>query len=319
MALPGKQINLTFRSLLRIPDDTNGVTASLQGVEDGEGTPTPLEISQTQVNITGGFSIEGVDVNAAGAGDKDVLMHNGSEFEPTPNFARTDQAQEYTKAQNFNSTVLTGLGADLVTNGGFATDTDWSKGTGWTIASNVASSDGTQAGNADLTQAISITNGNTYEVTFTVSNYSAGNIRPVVGNTEGTNRAANGTFTEQIVAAGGTDLDMRADLDFIGDIDDVIVKEVNIAWNAEDNQVTEVTLDSDLILDNPTNIKDGGTYILRVKQDATGTRLLTFGSAYRFAGGGTPPTLSTDPNAVDYLTFISDGTNMDGVFTGDFS
>lgn len=113
---------------------------------------------------------------------------------------------------------------ELVTNGAFGTDSDWTKGSGWTIASNVAHSDGTQGGDADLTQTISIKEGVPYEVIFTVTNISAGNVTPVVGETEGTDRSTNATFTETVRAGSGGDLDIRADLNLVADIDDVSVK-----------------------------------------------------------------------------------------------
>lgn len=86
----------------------------------------------------------------------------------------------------------------------------------------------------------------------------------------------------------------------------------NIAWNLDDGQSAKVTLGGNRTLDNPTNMIDGGTYILRVIQDATGSRTLGFGTAYKWPGG-TPPTLTTTANAVDILSFVSDGTNMYGV------
>jgi len=92
----------------------------------------------------------------------------------------------------------------------------------------------------------------------------------------------------------------------------------NISWDLESNQVASVTLGGNRTLDNPTNQVDGATYILTVKQDGTGSRTLSFGTAYKFPGG-TAPTLTGDANAVDVLTFVSDGTNMNAVFQGDFS
>ena len=63
----------------------------------------------------------------------------------------------------------------------------------------------------------------------------------------------------------------------------------------------------------------GSTYILIVKQDGSGSRTLnTDASAYKFPGG-TSPTLSTGANAVDVLTFVSDGTSMYGVSQLNFS
>lgn len=91
-----------------------------------------------------------------------------------------------------------------------------------------------------------------------------------------------------------------------------------INWDAESNQVCSVTLAGNRTLANPTNTKDGATYIVIVKQDATGSRTLSYGSNYKWPGG-TAPTLTTDANAVDVLTFVCDGTDMLGVFQGDFS
>lgn len=91
---------------------------------------------------------------------------------------------------------------------------------------------------------------------------------------------------------------------------------VSIAWNVENNQVASVTLAGNRTLANPTNMKDGGTYILRVTQDGTGSRTLAYGSAYKWSGG-TAPVLSTGAGKIDILTFISDGTNMYGVATLD--
>jgi hypothetical protein len=92
----------------------------------------------------------------------------------------------------------------------------------------------------------------------------------------------------------------------------------NISWNLDSNQVTTVTLGGDRTLDNPTNMINGGKYTIIVKQDGVGTRLLTFDTAYKWAGG-TPPTLSTAINAIDIIDFISDGTNMYGTARLNFS
>lgn len=86
----------------------------------------------------------------------------------------------------------------------------------------------------------------------------------------------------------------------------------NIAWNLETAQVAVVTLSANRVLDAPTNMKSGGTYILFVLQDATGTRTLSFNAAYKFPGGN-DPVLSTGANAIDIISFVSDGTSLYGV------
>ena len=71
-----------------------------------------------------------------------------------------------------------------------------------------------------------------------------------------------------------------------------------------------VTLAGNRTLGAPTNLKDGQSGIIRVKQDATGSRTLAFNTAYKFPGG-TVPTLSTAANAVDRFAYVisNDGTS----------
>ena len=84
----------------------------------------------------------------------------------------------------------------------------------------------------------------------------------------------------------------------------------SISWDASANQVTSVTLAGDRTFNAPTNMKDGGVYVLSLIQDATGTRLIsTWNSVFKFAAG-TAPTLTTTASARDVLVFLSDGTSM---------
>lgn len=84
-----------------------------------------------------------------------------------------------------------------------------------------------------------------------------------------------------------------------------------VSWDLSTNQVTSVTLAGSRALANPTNMRNGATYVLFVKQDATGGRTLTYGSNFKWPSG-TAPVLSTAANATDILSFISDGTYMYG-------
>lgn len=116
---------------------------------------------------------------------------------------------------------------DLAVNGTFTTDANWTKGTGWTIDaadSNVAECDGSQEAVSDLSAATNalIFSGVSYSVTYTTTR-SAGTITPVLGGTLGTARSTANTFTETIVAGAGGVLLFRADADFVGTLDDVII------------------------------------------------------------------------------------------------
>jgi hypothetical protein len=118
---------------------------------------------------------------------------------------------------------------ELVTNGTFATDTDWSKGTGWSIGSGVASCDGSQVSDSLLFQVLSLTVGDNYLTSFEVSNYSAGNVNIFAGGTDGASRSANGTYVETL-EWGGASSTVRcvADSNFVGDVDNVSIKATGI-------------------------------------------------------------------------------------------
>lgn len=92
----------------------------------------------------------------------------------------------------------------------------------------------------------------------------------------------------------------------------------SIDWDLSLGAMATVTLTDNRALANPTNLVNGASYILIVKQDGTGSRTLSFGSTYKFPDG-TDPTLTTGANAVDIIAFISDGTSLYGSFLGNFS
>ena len=107
------------------------------------------------------------------------------------------------------------IGPNIVENASMDADAFWVKGTGWDIDFGVASCDGTQTGDSELSQSGVAEIGVTYSVTFTVLNYSAGNVRARCGTTLGTNRSSNGTFTEDLVCAGNLNFAIRGDLNFV--------------------------------------------------------------------------------------------------------
>lgn len=87
-------------------------------------------------------------------------------------------------------------------------------------------------------------------------------------------------------------------------------------WNLNTQQVGILTLTGNSTLATPSNQQAGGVYTLVVKQDVTGGHTLTFNPTYKFPGG-TAPTITSGTNAVDVLSFVSDGTNLYGSFIQD--
>ena len=76
---------------------------------------------------------------------------------------------------------------------------------------------------------------------------------------------------------------------------------------------------SSCTLANPSNLAAGQTGSIFVIQDGTGSRLLTYGSSWEFAGG-TAPTLTTAASAVDRIDFVVRTTSsIHAVFTANYS
>jgi len=74
------------------------------------------------------------------------------------------------------------------------------------------------------------------------------------------------------------------------------------------SNVFYLALTGNVTLANPTNLGSGGVYVWFIKQDAAGSRIITYGAKFKFAGG-VAPALSTASNAMDRLVATYDATN----------
>lgn len=92
-----------------------------------------------------------------------------------------------------------------------------------------------------------------------------------------------------------------------------------IATDAALSNHFAVTLGGNRTLENPTNMRDGGIYNWRIKQDGTGSRTLAFGSKFKWPGG-TAPTLSTAAGAIDRITgqYVAADDVIECAITKDF-
>jgi hypothetical protein len=116
------------------------------------------------------------------------------------------------------------ISSELVTNGSFDTDSDWTLGTGWTISSGLLNASSVSS---NCFQSSSFILGKTYKVTYSISNYVSGLFRVTIGSDGfGQNRSSNGTFTENIVYSGANFLYLRGTSSFVGSIDNISVKEI---------------------------------------------------------------------------------------------
>ena len=121
------------------------------------------------------------------------------------------------------------LGAELITNGGFADGTNWSIESGsptWTIGGGVASANEGDAMHIVMDEGI-LTQDKIYRVQYEISNYSSGTLNTSSdnGTLTGPNRTANGVYVEYVqITANDLLYFISAELD--GDLDNVSIKEV---------------------------------------------------------------------------------------------
>lgn len=127
-----------------------------------------------------------------------------------------------------------GPGSNLVEDGTFDTTASWSPVNGWTIAGGKATH--TPTIGMPLWQDIGVTNNTsrTYRLTYEVKDCTVGAITPAIQFTAGTERSANGTYTEDIIHDGASSpylvLLFWPSVDFDGAIDNVVLRDVAWPW-----------------------------------------------------------------------------------------
>jgi hypothetical protein len=150
---------------------------------------------------------------------------------PTSGSSVTREAESFTiPSANLPWPTPQYIGDELVTNGTFDTDSDWTKGTGWSISGDTASSDGSQTANSQLdsTSNITLEAGKLYLVSYDVVR-EAGTVSISV-TTELAYQAttSSGTYSYEVLATGGTrTVKIRANSSFIGSVDNISVREIN--------------------------------------------------------------------------------------------
>lgn len=218
-------------------------------------------------------------------------------------------ASSYVEFDNVSvKEILTG--SELVTNGGFDTDTGWTKGTGWDIDTTTAGKahcDGSQVATTNLSQSATVA-GLRYLVIFTVSGYSAGTVKAICGGSgAGTIRSADGTYIEAISEkGGGSGFTLQGDASFVGDIDNVSVKEILgcASWTPGNSAA--------LSKEYGTRTGGAGVQVLRATYNGTSYPLadqsiLTVGKRYRATGW-----FRGDGAASPYVIDLNGGGRKDG-------
>jgi len=168
----------------------------------------------------GGTVLASISKDGAGLFTKTLAVQNSSAV----NYFSVDSD---TGISTFRGkSAITAPGSEMVTNGDFATSSDWTYGTNWAWnASGYATH--TAGATADLSQAISFSNGSVYVVQFQIKNMTAGTVRVKVNGAQSPNLTtydSNNNFAPVITAGASGGLVFTPSSDFDGSIDNVSVK-----------------------------------------------------------------------------------------------
>lgn len=211
------------------------------------------------------FTVKDDAVSPGGYINSVLLAANVAETFTVPSDPFTGKKANYVsfkRTGDFYAKAFETALADLVTNGTFAADASWTKGTGWTIGAGVATATG--AISTALSQSLNVKEGHSYLVTFTATR-SAGSITPSLGGTAGTARSSSATFSEVILAGADGTLSFGTS-GFTGTVDNVSVIEVAVVPG-------DVTLGTSAEL-NPDKVYLGGAYS-SISVVSAGTPIIT--------------------------------------------
>jgi len=141
----------------------------------------------------------------------------------------TNSVPYFSNSNGVIYTVTDYFSDELVTNGGFNTDTDWTKNIGWTISDGRASYDGVN-GTQSIDQATAVTPviGETYRISLDVISKGSGNNTIYYGGTiaSDTNLSV-GSYSFEVIAVSTANLSIFGRDGDIFEIDNVSVVEVN--------------------------------------------------------------------------------------------
>ena len=159
---------------------------------------------------------------------------------------------------------------------------------------------------------------------FVVAGYGARNLILGTNAAERMRIASSGlvtacnsmTVTQNLTVSGNTTLNGTT-VDKSNTLSQTLTDGATINWDVALGRVATVTLGAaGRTMAAPTNLKVG-TYILRVYQDATGSRTITtWNSVFKWTAA-VAPVLSTGASKLDIITFFSDGTNLYGSYLPD--
>lgn len=217
----------------------------------------------------GSYYTLGGPIDGSGSTDILVIPTTTTLFITLRNY---NYSESSTLIDNVSVMEQTGVGANLVVNGDFATDTVWTKGTGWAIASGKATY--TFGADSNLTQSSILTSGYTYELGYeVVSTTLVGGTLKVADTAASDGNVLPQTVGVHTVAfdADGTaptNLDIRVESATSGSIaiDNVTIREVSILVGVDSAAVHNVTTTDKIPLWASYSTRNGGSLVVGTGQ-----------------------------------------------------
>jgi len=168
----------------------------------------------------------------------------------------------------------------------------------------------TLAGSGDIVvsaaQNGTLSSGNVYLGTLRIQGASLAN--PINGTFSGTVDTNALTVNANAVVYGTLSVSGKTTLGpYVQTVSVIGNTSTSVVPNANTAPVLKFTVNNNFTLGVPTNMTTGQSLTLIFTQDATGNRVMTANTAYKFAYGVN--TLSTTASTTDVLTVFYDGTN----------
>ena len=207
------------------------------------------------------------------------------------------------------------LGQELVTNGDFATDSDWGKGTGWSIGNNKATKVAGSAGGIE--QPNIFANGKKYKLNFTVSDYAGGGVIAYIGQGSQLLVIVQSSGDKEVIFTSTTNsnkLLLNGNSNFNGSVSNVSVKEAidadfDFTRNSSATRVNSQGLIEDITSNLPRIDYTGGEghWLFEPQSTQTATYSNDFTQGDIFVASSDP--ITNDIVLTSQQTTSPDGTN----------
>ncbi|WP_299202578.1 hypothetical protein [uncultured Amphritea sp.] len=236
-----KSISIPSATADRIVMDIYSPGGVTTGLPTGATTPTANKYETLDFAYSG--TIDVIGANGAtyvpdGTYIANVKLYLAGElvafYKLDENFAETSVAVDSVAGNNgtavniaesglFTAIDTGWIGEELVVNGGFDTDTNWVKATGWTISDGVASTE--SANNTNVNQSIGQSSGSVYRIGVDVVSYTTGSLTIFLGGAVGSMTSA-GSYSFDHIPANTNPLFFTGSGPFTGSIDNASVKQL---------------------------------------------------------------------------------------------